>query len=312
MANLNDSAAWPDIYQIETADPVLGGAPNLGLGQGISNVSAQQLAQRTRFLLDILEATGIGHATSGPTPNPADDLNALDVGGIYTAQASTAGVPVAESCRVIHMQSPSHSSQLAISLSGEFYWRTRNNGTGVWVAWSHAVSYSQGGSVNFDVQSAAFRFESDGLAARSTLQWLLADVLNWTVSLQTDGDLNFVRDPGAVNQSSVLRINGSEIWVGENPIFSASNPGRQVFPSGLIMQWGSETVAHNDLITFPVAFPNAAYGITFGDRNTGAVSGQADILGYHTITSSGFNVTAFDGAGAAATSTAMFYMALGR
>lgn len=51
MANLNDGTdVFPDVYQIETTDPVLGGTPNPGTGDGLTNIPHLQLAQRTRWL----------------------------------------------------------------------------------------------------------------------------------------------------------------------------------------------------------------------------------------------------------------------
>jgi len=51
MAGLNEQAQWEnEIYQIETTDPVVGGPPDLAQGQGITNVPAQQLANRTSWL----------------------------------------------------------------------------------------------------------------------------------------------------------------------------------------------------------------------------------------------------------------------
>lgn len=52
MATLNDEAdEWEDgVYQIETTDPVLGGAPNPSTGAGMSNIPHLQLARRTLFL----------------------------------------------------------------------------------------------------------------------------------------------------------------------------------------------------------------------------------------------------------------------
>jgi hypothetical protein len=50
MANLAETSAWESgIYQIETTDPVVGGA------DGISNVQAKQLANRTKYLYDALD-----------------------------------------------------------------------------------------------------------------------------------------------------------------------------------------------------------------------------------------------------------------
>lgn len=51
MANLAEADTWSaGIYQIETTDPVVGGAPNEGTGAGMSNIPHQQLAKRTTWL----------------------------------------------------------------------------------------------------------------------------------------------------------------------------------------------------------------------------------------------------------------------
>ena len=53
MANLPEKNQWPaGIYQLETTDPVIGGLPDLAKGEGIDNVPAQQLADRTVYLKD--------------------------------------------------------------------------------------------------------------------------------------------------------------------------------------------------------------------------------------------------------------------
>ncbi|MCZ2898078.1 hypothetical protein MTR01_29130, partial [Burkholderia thailandensis] len=51
MANLKEQAQWEDgVYQLETSDPVIGGP------DGIDNVQAKQLANRTRYLKQQQEA----------------------------------------------------------------------------------------------------------------------------------------------------------------------------------------------------------------------------------------------------------------
>lgn len=51
MADLEEALDWAaGVYQIEQTDPVVGGPPDLALGQGIANVQAQQLADRTGWL----------------------------------------------------------------------------------------------------------------------------------------------------------------------------------------------------------------------------------------------------------------------
>lgn len=60
--NIVDNAAWDDVYLIETSDYVLGGV------EGTSNEQAKALANRTRYLRDLLEAIETEIA-SMPTSN---------------------------------------------------------------------------------------------------------------------------------------------------------------------------------------------------------------------------------------------------
>lgn len=65
MADLPESNEWTTgIYQLETSDPVLGGP------EGIDNLQAKQLANRTRWLKDKTESLGVdlaGKATKATT-----------------------------------------------------------------------------------------------------------------------------------------------------------------------------------------------------------------------------------------------------
>ena len=57
MADLIETAVWRNaIYQIETDDPVVGGAPDLATRGGVPNIPNQQLADRTAWLKAQVEA----------------------------------------------------------------------------------------------------------------------------------------------------------------------------------------------------------------------------------------------------------------
>ena len=88
MANLTETPAYePDIYELAVTDPVLGGPG------GVSNTQAQQLANRTAYLLDELNKAknalryihplGELQILAGPAYNAADydeDSNSLSYG----------------------------------------------------------------------------------------------------------------------------------------------------------------------------------------------------------------------------------------
>lgn len=84
MAILTDVSAFPDIYQLETADDVLGGAG------GLANEQAQSLANRTRYLRNMYAPAGVdagfpgdntistGYADSHMTFNGIDGTLTID------------------------------------------------------------------------------------------------------------------------------------------------------------------------------------------------------------------------------------------
>jgi len=73
MANLTDSSTWePGIYQLETADNVLGGAG------GTSNVQAQLLANRTKWLYD-QNATNVTAISNNTSSNSSQDTTISNI-----------------------------------------------------------------------------------------------------------------------------------------------------------------------------------------------------------------------------------------
>ena len=72
MANLPEIPAFDEgVYQIEQTDPVLGGAPNPATGAGLVNIPHQQLARRTRYLkqqIDAIEAELAQYPLDGLAP----------------------------------------------------------------------------------------------------------------------------------------------------------------------------------------------------------------------------------------------------
>ena len=75
--NIIDTASWDEIYLIETSDYVLGGV------EGTSNEQAKALANRTRYLRDLLEAIE-SEIASMPTSISMDQALVLKADKIYT------------------------------------------------------------------------------------------------------------------------------------------------------------------------------------------------------------------------------------
>lgn len=136
MANLTENpASWESgVYQIETTDPVLGGAPNVGTGAGMSNIPHLQLANRTAFLKKVIDDAGLGAAA---VPLVTLNAAAARLTGSYRFASTDANTPasgVAGTLEVI-AASASAVNQVARDSASTRMWTRFWNGT-VWSAWS--------------------------------------------------------------------------------------------------------------------------------------------------------------------------------
>lgn len=91
MANQPETSTYPDVYQLEPADPVQG-----GLG-GVSNQPLLQLASRTRFLKDTLAA--LSSLVSTKAPNDSPDLTGTPRSVTPAADASGREIVTAAALR---------------------------------------------------------------------------------------------------------------------------------------------------------------------------------------------------------------------
>jgi microcystin-dependent protein len=96
MANLTESASWEaGIYQLETSDPVQGGA------SGVSNQQAKQLANRTKYLKQVHETLGqavgdgsaLGNASVARTKIANGVISAAVRNCVQTGPQGSAGEP---------------------------------------------------------------------------------------------------------------------------------------------------------------------------------------------------------------------------
>jgi hypothetical protein len=105
-----------------------------------------------------------------------------------------------------------------------------------------------------------------------------------------------------------------EFWTGGfQAIFDNAGFGYQRLPSGLILQWnqvGSRTNGQN--VAFAMSFPVNCHAIALADGNGSSVQGQAHILGWESLTLSGFNVSVIRHDGDTSTGSALSYIAIGR
>lgn len=142
MATLIENTIWPaGIYQIETTDPVVGGAPNEGTGAGMSNIPHQQLARRTSYLKEQIEAAGVNREAA-PT---FADFNLITKSGMYylAAPANAPVVGANYTCLHIAGSGTDNGTQIAIrTFGGGTFIRQKNGGT--WGGWQELARLSQG------------------------------------------------------------------------------------------------------------------------------------------------------------------------
>lgn len=261
MANLTETSTFDSgVYQIETTDPVLGGPT------GVTNTPLKNLANRTRWLKDQVDAL-------------AAELAGVDF-SIYAPKASPtfSGNPAAPT-------PPQFDNDTSLATT-EFVQRALGNVAG-------QINYASSSTI--PASAAGKRLVATAANITLTLP-LLADVPVGTVLLikSTVGTITVQRQgtdtmlagysaPTSISVAygeCVTLIHGNSNWCIEggdvlskvSPLFGSSIAanGYQKLPSGLIVQWGTFTGNGTNTMTgnFPIAFPNAVFasGGQFSDK----------------------------------------------
>lgn len=120
MANLPDpsgAATFPDVYQIETSDPVLGGPT------GIANEQAKQLLERDQYLLELFQKSGgaVQSVGNGSTTLNASDVNKKVIctgNGTTTITLPEIAAPVASGAVFIFVNQKSDDALVNINRDG--------------------------------------------------------------------------------------------------------------------------------------------------------------------------------------------------
>lgn len=128
MANLTDIASFSDVYQLEIPDPVQGGSG------GVSNIQAQALANRTKYLKDKGDAAG----TLGDGVIYTGNLDSLKTAGKFVTTTAATNGPVGSqvaTVEVIHNVANNHTSQVYVTLLSPSVY-VRSFITGAWTSWT--------------------------------------------------------------------------------------------------------------------------------------------------------------------------------
>lgn len=257
MATLPEDNSYPaGVYQIEQTDPVLGGPPNEATGAGLVNIPAQHLAKRTNWLrirIDALLArtvTGAGLA-SGGGPLSADRV--ITVADATQAEAE-AGIVTTKA------MSPWRVTQAIVSRLLPYGFPGGRAVTDL----NDLTESGFGGALAGPANGPGWDYPAVITARRAVARCaqigLTSNVAAPRLAVRSqDGSGTY----GAWSQA----------WLGQAAGQSLAGSGYQVMPSGLILQWGAFGVAGaadsgTELVTFPLAFPNACLQAFAHDPNS--------------------------------------------
>lgn len=267
MASLTETSAFDEgVYQLELTDPVIGG-PN-----GISNQPLKNLANRTRYLKDALDALLVGAPADLNTL--AEIATALGLKAPLDSPVFT-GNPAAPTTAQFD-----NDTSLATTA---FVQRALGNMRG-------ATGFSANATLTVDhigqvVQCASaggFTLTlpaTSGLPDGATIEFVSSAVGAVTIARQGTDVIYPNMSAGVASitlgngdTAKLVKITGGWGLIGGSATLRYSNAdfgksfsanGYQRLPSGLIIQWG---IANNSGIftSYPVAFPNSVLSVALG------------------------------------------------
>ncbi|MGD9918603.1 MAG: pyocin knob domain-containing protein [Paenirhodobacter sp.] len=286
MSNLPETDVFPEgIYQIETTDPVVGGAPNEDTGAGLANIPAQQLAKRTRWLRNRVDAllntvvaastavaglvklntaTNSTSTTTAATPSAVKAANdnaetralkttTITAGGLATGGGNLSGN------RTITVTAATDAEgadgiATGVAMTPK---STRAALSSIGLATASAPLVNALTDINI---SGVYRITDPAGAPAGVAGRMLVE--HWAgqhsaSAVQTMIEIDGVR--------SWRRRKTNDVWGSWDQMTSAAQFGAvlntygyQMLPSGLIIQWGLGQTSDTGTpatITFPVAFP---------------------------------------------------------
>lgn len=284
MASLPESSTFDaGVYQLELTDPVIGGP------SGVSNTPLKNLANRTKYLKDHVDALESSRAplaspafTGTPTaPTQAtgsnntrlattefvnnmlaaygigtndaldysNDMNSLVAGGFYMATGANTPLGVASFAIVISNGGGS-TLQIATPQGSTRTFVRTGSGTS-WSAWKE-ISFSDTAAPISHVGAVG---SAHGNASESSAGFMSA------ADKQKLNTVGYNANVAAVDGAT------GNVVLGNLPGFakSFSSYGYQKLPSGIIIQWGNantNAATQAASITFPIAFPNACLSVS--------------------------------------------------
>lgn len=247
MANLVEQSQWENgIYQLETLDPVEGG-PN-----GIDNLQAKQLGNRTLFLKALIESAQNALAGHGAAADPhpqylttaeCNSLIAIAVSALVNSSPAT--LDTLNELAAALGNDPNFASSMATALGNKQPLDQTLTALAALATAANKLIYATGADMFSTTDFTAF--------ARTLLD---------------DAD-------AATMRATLLLDNGFSYSFGQN--------GYIKFPAwlgGFLLQWGlgSSNSSGVASVTFPIAFPNAAF-IAIANTSSGGITNYMSVSG---------------------------------
>lgn len=303
MANLPELNEFtPGIYQIETADPVLGGV------DGTTNVPLKALANRTQWLKQQVDSLNTAIASAIGAAYVQEELNKLPhkapVAAVTTTNIVLSGLQTVDGVALTAGRRVLVAAQTTAAQNGIYLVQA-----GAWVRAADMDADTEiqagvqvmvsGGNVFADT---IWHLLTDGTITIGTTAQVWKCLTNNTELLgnptaptpaQFDNDTSLATT--AFVRNELLGLGGAAY----NAIFgkSLSANGWQRLPSGLIIQWGGVSfagpagaslgVAAIGNITFPIAFPGSVFSLIGSGFDVTGSEGAELSIGFTGVITSG-------------------------
>jgi len=261
MANLPESSTFDaGVYQLETTDPVIGGP------SGVSNTPLKNLANRTKYLkdhVDALESTRAPLASpaftgtpTAPTQGHGDNSTKLATTAFVNAEIANDAAPIS------HVGSTGAAHGVATNLTAGFMSggdKSKLDGIATDAAAVGSSAPLMDGTAAAGTAATAAR--SDHVHPTDTTRAPLASPA-FTGTPTAPTPQVGVSSQQIANMSAVIaEIVNQFAAAGRS---SMADTGYQKLPNGMILQWGRFTIQITSAnawiaqqVTFPIAFPNA-------------------------------------------------------
>lgn len=280
MANLPELIEFtPGVYQIETADPVLGGV------DGTTNVPIKALANRTRWLKQQVDELNTAIASAIGAAYVQEELNKLPhkapVAAVTTTNIVLSGLQTVDSVALTAGRRVLVAAQTTAAQNGIYLVQA-----GAWVRAADMDADTEiqagvqvmvsGGNVFADT---IWHLLTDGTITIGTTAQVWKCLTNNTALLgnptaptpaQFDNDTSLATTAFVRNELLGLGNAAYDAIFGK----SLSSSGWQRLPSGLIVQWGDVTAPSapaantflNTAFNWPIAFPNNIFSVGYSIR----------------------------------------------